>query len=115
MQVTIYYSDEDEYLIDLVDEEARRERKSRSAVILSILEEHFERDRRIGEILVDLGQVTPQEVEEALEVQRTMNGNRPLGEILVDKGLVDDEAVKRALTIQARFKAPAPSRREAKG
>ncbi len=105
MQVTIYYSDEDEYLIDLVDEEARRERKSRSAVILSILEEHFERDRRIGEILVDLGQVTPQQVEGALEVQRAEDGKRPLGEILVERGAVSKETVKRALTIQGRFRA----------
>lgn len=104
MQVTIYYGEEDQYLIDLVDQEARRERKSRSAVILSIVEEHFERDKRIGEILVDLGQVTPQQVEEALALQAMENGRRPLGEILVDQGAVTKEAVKRALTIQARVR-----------
>lgn len=104
MQVTIYHSDEDQYLIDLVDEEASRERKSRSAVVLSILEEHFERDKRIGEILVDLGQVTPAQVEEALAAQQTMNGHRPLGEILVEKGAVTKEAIKRALTIQSRMR-----------
>ena len=48
MQTTIYYIEEDQYLLDLVDQVARRERKSRSAVILSIIEEHFERDKRLG-------------------------------------------------------------------
>jgi len=39
MQATIYYSDEDGYLIKQADMKGQRERKSRSAVILSILEE----------------------------------------------------------------------------
>lgn len=54
MQVTIYYSQEDQYLLDLVDQEARQERKSRTAAILTILEEHFECGKKNGEILVDL-------------------------------------------------------------
>ena len=55
MQVTIYLTEHDEYIVRLLDDRSRRERKSRSAVILSILEEHFEKDKRLGEILVDLG------------------------------------------------------------
>jgi len=103
MQVTLYFGEEDEYLIRLVDEKARKERRSRSSVVLSILEEYFEKDKKLGEILVDLKVVTPQEVEEALELQK--NGtNKLLGEILVEKGRVDRRHIDRALEIQNRFK-----------
>jgi len=103
MQVTMYFSDEDRYLIDLVDEKARRERKSRSAVMLSILEEYFERGKKLGEILVDLKVVRPQEMEEALELQKS-GTNKLLGEILAERGLVDKKYIEHALEIQNRFK-----------
>jgi len=103
VQVTLYYNDEDQYLLGMVDGLAERERKSRSAVIMSILEEHFERGKKLGEILVDMGVVEAREVEEALEEQKLANGSRLLGEILVKKGAVRDAAVKRALVVQGRF------------
>ncbi len=103
MQVTLYFGEEDEYLIRLVDEKARKERRSRSSVVLSILEEYFEKDKKLGEILVDLKVVTPQEVEEALELQKN-GANKLLGEILVEKGRVDKRHIDRALEIQNRFK-----------
>ncbi len=103
MQVTLYFSEEDEYLIRLLDEKARRERRSRSSVVLSILEEYFEKDKKLGEILVDLRVVKPQEVEEALELQR--NGvAKPIGEILLEKGVVANEDIERALEIQSRVR-----------
>lgn len=103
MQVTLYFGEEDEYLIRLVDEKARRERRSRSSVVLSILEEYFERDKKLGEILVDLRVVKPEDVEEALRLQR--NGMKKLiGEILVERGLVESVEVERALTIQSRVR-----------
>lgn len=104
MQTTIYYSDEDQYLMDLVDQVARRERKSRSAVILSILEEYFERDKRLSEILVDMGFLKPRQVEEGLARQKESQEHKPLGEILVDEGLIPPEAVERALAVQSRFR-----------
>lgn len=103
MQVTLYYNDEDRYLLGLVDALAERERKSRSAVIMSILEEHFERGKKIGEILVDMGRVAPRDVEEALAYQQSVKVPQRLGEILVEKGLVGNEEVKQALVVQGRF------------
>jgi len=73
-------------------------------VVLSILEEHFEREKRIGEILVDLGYISRREVDQALEVQQAEDGRRPLGEILVERGWVDERAVSRALLIQDRYR-----------
>ena len=103
MQTTIYYGEEDKYLIDLLDKLARRERKSRSAMILTILEDYFERDKRIGNILMDMGYITAKQLEEALEKQRTDSEYKPLGQILIEKGWVTKEAVERALTVQSRF------------
>lgn len=103
VQVTLYYNDEDQYLLELVDNLAERDRKSRSAVIMCILEEHFERGKRLGEILVDMRAVTTQDVAEALEEQKSGTESRKVGEILVEKGCVQDETVRRALVVQGRY------------
>jgi hypothetical protein len=71
---------------------------------MSILEEHFERGKKLGEILVDMGRAVPRDVEEALEHQQSSRNPRLLGEILVEKGLVGSEAVKRALVVRGRFR-----------
>jgi len=102
MQVTLYFGEEDEYLIRLVDEKARRERKSRSAVVLSILEEYFEQGKRLGEILVDLKTITIDKIEQALEIQRQEGNIRPIGQILIEKGWTDHSTVEKALRIQER-------------
>jgi len=104
VQTTIYFSEDDKYLIDLVDQVARRERKSRSAVVLSILEEHFERGKRLGEILVDMGFLGPKEVERALAKQKEAKDKKLFGEILVEEGLIPPDAVERALAVQTRFR-----------
>ena len=104
MQVTLYYSEEDKYLLDLVDRLAQQQRKSRSAVIMSILEEYFERDKRLGEILVDLGVVDPVRVHQALQEQEAEGRRRLIGEILVEKGWVRPHDVERALLIQSRVR-----------
>ncbi len=102
MQVTLYFNEEDAYLIRLVDEKALRERKSRSAVVLSILEEYFERGKRLGEILVDLKKVTPHQIEQALKIQEEEGHARPLGRILIENGWVEDPVIEKALRIQER-------------
>lgn len=113
MQITLYFSEEDEYLVRLIDEKARRERRSRSSVVISILEEHLVREKRLGEILVLLGDVHPEAVEKALEAQAKEKKGKRIGEILVEQGSVSPEAVERALLIQerarARSNAPVPT------
>ena len=99
MQTTIYYKDEDEYLIDKVEEKANRERKSKSAVILSILEEYFEAERRVGEILNDMGAVSSDQLQDALKAQERGTDKR-LGEILVDNDYVREVDLDRALQVQ---------------
>lgn len=100
MQTTIYYKQEDDYLIEKVEKKAKRERKSKSAVILTVLEEYFEAEQRLGEILRDLGAVSPDEVEEALEEQKNEGKDKKIGEILMDNDYVREVDLDRALEIQ---------------
>jgi replicative superfamily II helicase len=103
VQTTIYHGKEDQYLLDQVDQKAKRERKSRSAVILSILEEHFEGRKRLGEILLDLGALSHSGLAKALDLQRQDRfRDKLLGEILLTEDLADPTAVDRAVSIQAR-------------
>ena len=102
MQTTIYYNEGDAYLVKQVDAKGKRERKSRSAVILSILEEHFEREKRLGEILVDLGVLSHADLARGLELQKIKFTDKLLGDILLEQRLVDPEVVERALIIQER-------------
>ncbi|MBI1730937.1 hypothetical protein HY229_01065 [Candidatus Acetothermia bacterium] len=99
MQMTIYYTDADQYLIDKIDEKAYRDRKSRSAVILTVLEQFFERDKRLGEILCDMGKLDLKELEKALDAQKKSGGQR-IGEVLLEKGVVKEKDVQRALAVQ---------------
>ena len=102
MQTTIYYSDDDGYVIKQVDMKGRRERKSRSSVILSILEEYFEHEKRIGEILIDLGAISHTDLAKGLELQKSKFTEKLLGDILLEEELVEQEALERALIIQGR-------------
>ena len=85
-----------------VDAKGRRERKSRSAVSLSILEDYFESDKRLGEILVDIGVLNHSDRCKCLELQETRFTDKLLGDILLEEEFVTPEAVERALMIQDR-------------
>jgi len=102
VQVTLYYSNDDHYIIDLVDKLALRDRKSRSAVVISILEEYFERGKALGEILIDMGALDARDLEAALKTQQGEKRRRELGQILVEQGLVDEHDLARAVTVFER-------------
>ena len=100
MQATIYYREEDEYLLEKVEKLARRKRKSKSAMILSILEEYFEGDKKVGQILKDIGAVSPDQLKKALQKQKNGNHGKRLGEILLDQGIILEIDLDRALELQ---------------
>jgi len=104
MMISIYYRKDDEWLLEKVDEIRARERRSRSAVILSLLEEYFERDRKIGEILKDMGLLSLKELQEAIDMQKKHKNEKKLGEILEGKGTVTKSNIQRALGLQRRAK-----------
>ena len=97
--MSIYYQEDDKYLIDLVEKRADRRRMSKSAMILSILEEYFEAEKRIGEILRDMNAVETKHVEKALEVQKDQEDKR-LGKIMVERDYVEEDQLQRALEVQ---------------
>ena len=102
MQTTIYYREEDQYLMDKLEEKSSRERKSKSAIILSILEDYFESNRKVGGVLRDLGAVEASQLRTALEEQTDKEDNKRIGEILLEKGHVQEVDLDRALAIQER-------------
>jgi chemotaxis protein histidine kinase CheA len=62
----------------------------------------------VGEMLVQAGQVEPEQVRQALELQQE-GDTRRLGEILVDKGAAQPAAVMEALQTQAEVRSSALS------
>lgn len=100
MQSTIYYRKDDEYLIEKLEEKADRERKSKSACLLSILEEYFEAEKRVGEILTDMGILNKEEVRICLEKQKKSKDGKRIGEILVEENYVKEIDLDRALEVQ---------------
>jgi len=100
MQTTIYYREEDEYLIRKLEEKASRERKSKSACLLSILENYFEAKKRIGEILSDLGMISKENLQKALDKQKKEENRRKIGEIMLEENYIKEVDLDRALDIQ---------------
>jgi len=68
-------------------------------VMLSQINVEELRGRRLGQVLVKMGQTTREKVHEALEIQREKGG--PLGQILLDLGYIDQTALSFALAFQA--------------
>ena len=111
MQITVYYKQKDKYLIDKINKMANQKRMSRSAVLLSIVEEYFESNKQLGEILVDMNFLSRKKLSKALELQREKNLQEgreiKLGEILLEKGWVTESQLNRALEVQnSKIRSP---------
>jgi len=105
MQLSIYYTKDDEWLIEKVEAEAKTQRKSKTAVILSILEKHFQKEKRLGEILGDIGFLSDEELTKALDIQKKKEKKRKLlGEILLDEGFIEEKELRKSLSIQKNKK-----------
>jgi len=100
MQTSIYYTKKDKWLLSKVDDKAQLERRSRSAVILAILEQYFTRKKKIGEILQDIGCISREQLTGALEIQEQHRGNQLLGEILLNQSFIKEKDLQRALALQ---------------
>lgn len=67
--------------------------------LLAWIDEITGEPRKIGEILLESGQVSPQDVQGALQRQK------PLGEILVEEGKIQPEVLRHALKKQTLMRA----------
>ncbi|HBG19973.1 MAG TPA: chemotaxis protein CheA [Desulfobulbaceae bacterium] len=81
--VFIFVEDDCRISIKLIDDPARAE---------------DETYRKLGEILVDRGDITPTDLQSVLQQQK------PLGELLVEKGTVSEEKIQSALAEQQQVK-----------
>jgi len=57
--------------------------------------------KQLGELLVDLGLITMDQLKQALETQKDKGGL--IGQVLVDLGYVSEEAIAQAITAQYGF------------
>lgn len=61
------------------------------------------RRKRLGEILVEDGVITPEKIEEALAVQKTMKKGTKLGTVLLDMGYIREQQMADALKNQLGY------------
>jgi len=59
--------------------------------------------QKLGQILVERGEISPEMLDEALRQQTAVPAHRLLGEILVDNGYIDEQALFSALALQWGF------------
>ena len=72
--------------------------------------------RRIGEILVGMGHISRDQLEEGLRIQERCdlaNDHKPLGRILVETGYLSEKHLESALSIQRSMSIVRRSRRKA--
>lgn len=58
----------------------------------------YQKNIRLGELLINLGLITPEQLKEALEQQKSEGGK--LGDILIKKGIITETSLINTLTIQ---------------
>ncbi len=77
-----------------------RERYERALDQLRPEVQRTHQPRPLGEVLAEMGLVTPKQVSEALEAQQAGRRSRLLGEILVEQGVLAPKDIHRALQRQ---------------
>jgi len=101
MQTTFCYHEKDEWILEEIREKAHLERRSKSSVIVAMLEEYFLQGKRLGEVLLSMGSLSQEQLREAIEIKKRENGRRRLGQILLERGFVKEGDLKKALFIQS--------------
>lgn len=102
MQLSIYYKEEDKDLIGDIEKEAKAQRKSKASFVLSLVQDHFEKKKRLGEILRSISTLSNDELNKALEIQQKEKKRRLLGEILLDEGFVEEKILRESLVLQKK-------------
>ncbi|MEF8850658.1 MAG: hypothetical protein V5A81_07745 [Candidatus Bipolaricaulota bacterium] len=100
MQLSIHYKEKDKYLIEKLEKLAERRRMSKSACILSILEDYLESDNLVGQILKDMNLLDKEQLQQALLKQRKAEDHKKIGQIMVNLDYVNEDQLNRALEVQ---------------
>ncbi len=62
------------------------------------------RNERIGDYLVNQGQITPEQLQKVLEAQRESNGSKKFGDIVVELGFMSEVAFTKSLAGKLKVK-----------
>lgn len=68
--------------------------------MLSILERHFGRARKLGEILRDISSLSNEQLTKTFEIENKEKEGKLLGEILLREGSIEEKDLHKALSIQ---------------
>lgn len=79
--------------------EGESSKANEPATLEPALEPMTER-KRLGEVLVDAGTITPNELSIVLRRQEEDPGRKRLGQVIVDSGFATEDAIARALAVQ---------------
>ncbi|MGN0429563.1 MAG: GspE/PulE family protein, partial [Acetatifactor sp.] len=63
----------------------------------------YNRKKRLGEVLVESGYLTPDQIDDALAEQKKRNNGMKFGDLLIDMGLVTDGQIVTALCQQLGY------------
>lgn len=63
----------------------------------------YTRKKKLGELLVEAGVITPEKIEEALEVQKASKSGEKLGAVLLDLGYIREQQMVDALKDQLGY------------
>lgn len=63
------------------------------------------RKKRLGELLLEAGVISPEDIEKALEQQRSKKGGEKLGNVLIDMGYLTDRQIVHALCSQLGYES----------
>ena len=100
MQLSIYYKKEDKDLIEKIAIAAKTQRKSKGALILSILFDYLQQRRRLGAILLSINALSKDQLSQSLGLQRKEKKKRLLGEILLQLGHIEEKTLNETLALQ---------------
>ena len=68
----------------------------------------YNRKKRLGEVLVESGYLTPDQIDDALAEQKKRNNGMKFGDLLIDMGLVTDGQIVTALCQQLGYEEVLP-------
>lgn len=69
----------------------------------------FARKKRLGDLLVDAGVISQDQLVKALQVQKTEKQGERLGVVLIDLGFTDEKQIVEALKAQLKIQSVNPA------
>ena len=100
MQLSIYYTKEDQHLVEQLHAAAKVQRKSKGSLILSILQDYLQKRKRLGTMLLNIAAISKDQLDRGLKIQQKQEKKRLLGEILLDQGFVQEKTLSESLALQ---------------